>query len=425
MDEDVRKLVEDPNFEAFAAQTKERKFNAFDVLRYSDYEIRHSNVLAWLLTPDETHGVGDAFLVEFLKRLAEKKGAAPRIGDLASFDTCLAGGYVRVERELDYVDLTVFFEKEPRFLLAIENKTGQRLPEHCEQVRRFEKKLRTKYGKKYRIQSVLLSASPEGKSEHADHLHLSWHEVRCLVEGLQPPDGERKDFVSQYVEIVDRNVLGRGPTVDSFDRLVKSHRSVLQRLLKEWKPGKVLPGWGVPCRHAGTVDRLLGEFRQRPAELRDAVRVLLQRKGFETQARGAHRRVYWVSFWDGRWDENATALGIDEQGWWFEFTRRSVTAKLGGGRVAGKELRIVSSIMDLLRRVPVEGTDPGRFPLKFDDGYPYFYQHDLLTEADFADSSPQEIKALTLERVKRFLESPDYKKIENYLRVLAFRPSAK
>jgi hypothetical protein len=45
------------------------RFNMFNVLRADRAEIRHSNVLAWLLTPDETHGLGAVFLRRFLSRL--------------------------------------------------------------------------------------------------------------------------------------------------------------------------------------------------------------------------------------------------------------------------------------------------------------------------------------------------------------------
>lgn len=34
------------------------RFNLFDVLKISGTEIRHSNVLAWLLDPNENHGLG-------------------------------------------------------------------------------------------------------------------------------------------------------------------------------------------------------------------------------------------------------------------------------------------------------------------------------------------------------------------------------
>ena len=40
------------------------KFNIFDVLKISRTEIRHSNVLAWLLDANENHGLGDMFIRE-------------------------------------------------------------------------------------------------------------------------------------------------------------------------------------------------------------------------------------------------------------------------------------------------------------------------------------------------------------------------
>ena len=48
------------------------KFNLFDVLKVSRKEIRHSNMLGWLMDPNENHGFGDAFLRGILQRLVEK-----------------------------------------------------------------------------------------------------------------------------------------------------------------------------------------------------------------------------------------------------------------------------------------------------------------------------------------------------------------
>ena len=63
MEEDLKRLLDDPRFRDYHERTRKREdFNTFDVLRYSDYEIRHSNVLAWLLQPGATHGIGDEFL---------------------------------------------------------------------------------------------------------------------------------------------------------------------------------------------------------------------------------------------------------------------------------------------------------------------------------------------------------------------------
>ena len=45
------------------------KFNIFDCLKLTRAEIRHSTFLAWLLDPNETHGLNDFFLKEFLKKI--------------------------------------------------------------------------------------------------------------------------------------------------------------------------------------------------------------------------------------------------------------------------------------------------------------------------------------------------------------------
>ena len=43
----------------------------FDVLKISRTEIRHSNMLGWLLNPNENHGMGDVFLKGIFQRLVE------------------------------------------------------------------------------------------------------------------------------------------------------------------------------------------------------------------------------------------------------------------------------------------------------------------------------------------------------------------
>ena len=41
--------------------------NVFDILNVTNYEIRHSRILSWLLNPDENHELGDAFLRECIR----------------------------------------------------------------------------------------------------------------------------------------------------------------------------------------------------------------------------------------------------------------------------------------------------------------------------------------------------------------------
>ena len=47
-------------------------FNIFDVLKISRTEIRHSNLLSWLIDPNENHGLGDSFLYGIIALLSKE-----------------------------------------------------------------------------------------------------------------------------------------------------------------------------------------------------------------------------------------------------------------------------------------------------------------------------------------------------------------
>lgn len=44
-----------------------KEFNIFKILKLDKYEIRHSNFLAWLLNPKESHNLGDKFFKQFFQ----------------------------------------------------------------------------------------------------------------------------------------------------------------------------------------------------------------------------------------------------------------------------------------------------------------------------------------------------------------------
>lgn len=48
-------------------------FNLFTTLGYQRLEDVHSNILAWLLNPEESHGLGDAFLRDFVRQVFDKE----------------------------------------------------------------------------------------------------------------------------------------------------------------------------------------------------------------------------------------------------------------------------------------------------------------------------------------------------------------
>jgi hypothetical protein len=57
-------LLADKNFISLSDEIS--SFNPFKVLKLESHEIRHSNVLAWLFNPNESHNLGTKFLEQFL-----------------------------------------------------------------------------------------------------------------------------------------------------------------------------------------------------------------------------------------------------------------------------------------------------------------------------------------------------------------------
>jgi hypothetical protein len=69
----IQNLLVDKSFLELDRQLN--AFNIFDVLNVREYEIRHTRFLAHMLDPYGTHGLGNAFLRNFLLQLSVQLGA--------------------------------------------------------------------------------------------------------------------------------------------------------------------------------------------------------------------------------------------------------------------------------------------------------------------------------------------------------------
>ena len=75
------------------------QFNIFETLNIVQVEVRHSNVLAWLLDPLSNHGIGSYFLQHFLKIfVSENKSALSDILTVFNIEL-LNFGDVEIRRE--------------------------------------------------------------------------------------------------------------------------------------------------------------------------------------------------------------------------------------------------------------------------------------------------------------------------------------
>lgn len=362
MDREFDKLVGESGFLQYhAEQAKRREFNAFDVLRYAEYEIRHSNVVAWLLDPGETHGAGRAFLDWFLGEVNESIADAGAQG-------------VRVYRELHYVDVTIFLESaQGQHIVAIENKPGGYSPEHLAQVCRYARMLSEKYPE-YTLHNVLLTTSRDpvldvpavcgpDVPKPMRVTHVSWRDVGARIKEQRTAGAfEREEvaaFVRQYLVAVGRLIGPEEHDSDYFRKLLDRHQSLLRHMfdvLVEDGDDKV--GATVPDRHAhyrGTIVRLVRDFGQEPGRLLAAVRQMLTDRGMQTRKWGP-----WL-YWDLK---EAEALGIDGWciRWCIDFQYREVRVWLEVPPEGRGEM--VNRILAFLRATPVDRRHRDRYPMQ-------------------------------------------------------------
>lgn len=427
MDNDVKALVESAEFRHYHKERQAPRFNVFKVLRYAEYEIRHSNVLAWLLTPGETHGLGDKFLRRFME------SQAPRPPILKSDFAMEPVKVKEVKREFHFADVAVFLDDDERTLLAIENKVVEMYDDAIGQTRDHVKRLE-KACPGRAIHGVLLTASghEDGASIVAERQegprdvpmsHVSWHRIHEIITSLCPDDfaagTDVRSFVRQYLEVVERII---SPGERFVEKLLDMHAGPLGKLSEA--NGEAAIGQVDESRRE-TLAELVGAFRQRPVEQRSKIEEYLKGKGFTT-ARTGRGSARWLT-WESK--EGARAL---KSGWnWsIGFSPGGVTLTLSCPpwiKGTAKE-----NVIRFMKENPIERWLPpgeaGRYLTEDPNeeyGYLIAYRNNLLDRRNLAALSFRESTGLLREKLDEFFaRGSDYDRMEFYFRCLAFDPHA-
>ncbi len=181
--------------------------NIFNILKLNRIEIRHSNMLSWLISPNETHGLGDKFLKKLLiyatngTNITIMRGLTPIDIDLMELSNAV------IYREKDNIDVLLISEQN-KLIFAIENKIGT--GEHSNQLNRYRELLQSKYGNGYRF--VLVYLTPEGlePSDPENWISMSYsfilEEIIKLLEIYEISD-KAKIYIEDYIKAIRRNVV--------------------------------------------------------------------------------------------------------------------------------------------------------------------------------------------------------------------------
>lgn len=202
------------------------RFNIFDALGIARAEIRHSNFLAWLLDPAESHGQGDLFLRSVLLDILKHAPVSRRPCSPLDLDGVELGS-VEIRREWRSIDLLIVSQTPP-FAVAIENKVDS--GEHSDQLARY----RAVVGEEFpHFPSGFVYLTPDGRTPTDDRwitwsygdLHRVLARVRRTNERSIGPDV--LTFLDHYLSLIGSAFMDDPAIAELCARIAKNHRRAL------------------------------------------------------------------------------------------------------------------------------------------------------------------------------------------------------
>lgn len=201
-DDILRFIINNDEMEIVKARIN--RFNPLKVLRMEDHEVRHSNILAWMLDPNENHNFDDKFLKRFLLQAilnpsnGNVKTKVDNIYELQNmnFYDC------KVYREQNNIDILVVSEMN-KIIILIENKVYS--GEHSNQLNRYLNIVNDIY-EGYVIIPIFLTL--EGLEASNDkYFSLSYENVLEVIEFIIKNYEERTssqvlEFLKYYITII-------------------------------------------------------------------------------------------------------------------------------------------------------------------------------------------------------------------------------
>ena len=195
-------------------------------------EIRHSNVLAWLLDPEGSHGLGDVALRRVLSNMLLESDAD--VGGISAAQVELMDfADIEVRREWQNIDVLVIDHRNDLVVL-IENKI--RSGESKGQLERY----RELVGKEFpgsKLVPVFLTLSGSEASEGIGYISYSYAQVLEVVERLlkqrrsqlAEPVGV---FLSQYTDTLRRLTMQDEALVDLCKTIYRRHREAIDLIVE-------------------------------------------------------------------------------------------------------------------------------------------------------------------------------------------------
>ncbi|MBW2600065.1 MAG: PD-(D/E)XK nuclease family protein [Deltaproteobacteria bacterium] len=213
-------------------------FNIFETLKSEYTEVKHSNVIAWLLDPQENHGLASYFIRQFFKFVVSTNRIHFSSAEFSLVDFELFSyRNVAVRREWKNIDiLIVVTEHDKKIVIALENKIKS--SEHSDQLRRYRSIVEREFGDFTRFYIYL---TPDNLIPSDDEwVSFNYNVVADLLDELlknrkSSLSANVYSFISQYQTILRRYIVGNSEVERIAVEIYKKHKDALD-IIFQHKP---------------------------------------------------------------------------------------------------------------------------------------------------------------------------------------------
>ncbi len=225
--------------EAFAAdpillrlESLLKRFNLFEAIGVIRQELRHSDLLACLLDPGQSHGLGAVLLREFLRAVQQTSEDGSTLAtldlDALRLDKCY------VLREWRHIDILVI-DNVNRLAIIIENKIDTK-ESPGQLIRYFEEVSHHANYQNYQI--IALYLTPEGDEPSFDrYLCVSYTQV-CEVIGQviqnspSKPTDEIVTVMEHYAQMLRRHIVSDSDVAELCRSIYQKHKQALDLIIE-------------------------------------------------------------------------------------------------------------------------------------------------------------------------------------------------
>ena len=204
------------------------RFNIFRVLQFEYGEIRHSNVLAWILNPEGSHGLHAAFLQKWLMRVLHECHTPPALPvDVATWQLFK----VEVRREWHHIDVLAILTMADRsqWVLCIENKV--RSQQRPGQLIDYRKIVEQEFPSAVHRLFIFLTKDSEPPEDSVyrcasyDQVHKSLHEAMNARQGSLGE--EPRVLLENYLRLLEEKFMNKSEVARLALQIYQQHKRAI------------------------------------------------------------------------------------------------------------------------------------------------------------------------------------------------------